>query len=157
MGTEYYAINLKNKTFYDLGKGGWYALTDKEAFQDVEYLANEILTECYYINDADYWEDQEGKKDTVEYVTTRIAPDLYEMMRDTPPDQIRIMDDCGDDITICKAKGYRCVGTRYYSKGSPEYLESLTYMNRHFQTDNPLHKRWYDPEQYKNYPEFSIY
>lgn len=156
MGTEYYAINTQNKTFYDLGKGGWYALTDMEAFQDQEYLCNEILTECYHINDEQYWSnfDEAKKQELINYITTRVGLDLFEMMKNTPPDKIYIVNDCGDDITICRAKGYRCVGTRYYEKNSLKYQENLQFLNRHF---DPSRKFQYDLSDYQNLPDFKKY
>jgi len=162
MGIEYYAINTQNKTFYDLGKGGWYALTDKEAFQDEEYLCYEILTECYLMSDAaddDYWKiryTEQERKDIVEYIKNRVAPDLFQMMKDTPPDKIKIVNDCGDDIIICKAKRYRCVGTRYYELNSDSYVEAMKSLNRHLE-DTPINKRWYNIESYKNIPGFNDY
>lgn len=158
MGVEYYAINIHNKTFYDLGKGAWYALTDMEAFQDEEYLCHEILSECYYISDNDYWAPDEEKKkqETIKYVKTRIAPDLFHMMKDTPKDKIKIVNDCGDDITVCRSKGYRCVGTRYYDLGSKEYEQSLKFLNRHLE-DTAHNRRMYNPENFRNCIDFNVY
>lgn len=156
MGIEYYAINTQNKTFYDLGKGGWYALTDMEAFQDEEYLCNEILTECFYIDEEDDWRKPEEKERIINHVKTRVAPDLFNMMKNTPTTKIRIINDCVDDITICKSKRYMCIGTRYYDIDSPEYQKSMQFNNRHLE-DTPINKCWYDTDKYKDLPGYDEY
>ena len=50
MGVEYYIVNIKNKTFYDLGKGGWYCLRYGledyfQELQDPELLTLFIMEE----------------------------------------------------------------------------------------------------------------
>lgn len=156
MSEEYYAINIKNKTFYDLGKGSWYALTDMEAFQDKEYLCNEILTECYYIDDLQYWSDEIKRNEIIDHICNRVCPEIFQMMIDTSPDKIRIINDCIDDITICRSKGYRCVGTRYYDVGSTQYLDRIKFKNRHLE-DTSKNKILYNQDNFKIYPAFSIY
>jgi hypothetical protein len=156
LGVEYYAINIQDKTFYELGKGGWYELNyEPEAFSDLEYLTLFILEDCYFFVDGDMGYSDEEVKRITDYITNRVAPALFEMMRDTPPDKIKVVNDCGDDITICKAKGYRCIGTRYGSPGTKEYEEDVERLNCHFRSTNPKH--WYNPEDYKKYPEYDIY
>ena len=158
MGVEYYIVNRKNKTAYDLGKGGWYALNDdKECFQDLEYLINYIATECYKsVFDKDiYHYSDEQKADIKNYITNRLAPDLFEFCKDTDPKDIFIFSDCEDTITICRSLGYKFVGHRYDEKGDKNYLDHLDFLNRHFLETNPKH--WYDPEKYKHYPEYETF
>ena len=157
MGVEYYIINRKNKTAYDLGKGSWYALNDdKECFQDLEYLQNYIITECWYGLDpeSNYYNEDE-KQDIKKYIADKIAPDLFEFCKATDPKDIFIFNDSGDDITICRALGYRFVGLRYLEKNEEAYQESLDFMNRHLKDDCPKHI--YNPENFKNYPEYEMY
>jgi hypothetical protein len=147
-----------NKTAYDLGKGGWYALNDdKQCFQDLEYLINYIITECYstvFKNNSSLYSDEEKQK-LKEYISNRIAPDLFELCKDTWAKDIFIFNDSGDDITICRALGYKFIGHRYDEKSSKEYQEHLDFLNRHL-TD-PARKRMYDPEEFKQYHEFELY
>ncbi len=153
MGIEYYLINKKDKTFYDLGKGGWYELNnDTEAFQDLDYLINEILTECYYIDDGDM--DVKYLDEITDHVTNRVAPDLYEMCKDTDPSDIWIVNDCGDEITIARTKGYRCIGTRYYDKVSKAYNDQIEFENRHFRKNR---RRMYDSKSFEKHPDFAKY
>lgn len=158
MGVEYYIINRKNKTAYDLGKGGWYALNDdKQCFQDLEYLENYIVNDCYdsVFNKHSSWYSDEERVELKEYITNRIAPDLFEFCKDTDPKDIFIFNDSGDDITICRALGYRFIGHKYHEKNDKDYQEHLDSLNRHFKESNPKH--WYNPEDYKNYPQYSLY
>jgi hypothetical protein len=153
MGVEYYVVDREKKIFYDLGKGGWYRLNDdKEAFQDQEYLANYILTECFFNLDHYPPEERERLK---EWIETTLAPELFSFFGDSKKENIFVFNDSGDDITICKAKRYRCVGTRH-GETLEEKQEDIDRMNRHL-VDNELNRRWYDPESYKIYPEWSIY
>jgi hypothetical protein len=146
MGVEYYLVNTKDKIFYDLGKGGWYDLNyDMEAFFDLEYLIEEILTECY---DGD-----ESKRD---YVANRVAPDLYNICKGCTKSDIFIVHDCGDDLTFMRTKNYKCVGARYYDKDSEEYNKHMDFLNRHLE-DTLLNKRRYDPKSLERYPGFEKY
>lgn len=150
MGVEYYVVDKDKRTFYDLGKGGWYALNDdKEAFQDQEYLALYLLTECCGLDSDDkewaWWK---------QYIETRVAPDLFAAFGDSKKDSLFVFNDCGDDITICRAKGYRCIGTRYGE--GVERQERIDFENRHFDGNGKLLGR-YEPEGYKQYPEWAIY
>lgn len=161
MGVEYYIINRKNKTAYDLGKGGWYALNDdKECFQDLgdlDYLINYIITYCYngIFNKDSSWYSDEEKAELKSYISDRIAPDLFEFCKNTEPKDIFIFNDSGDDITICRSLGYKFTGHRYHQKGDKDYIEYLDFLNRHFKETNPKH--WYNPEDYKNHPQYELY
>lgn len=155
MGTEYYIVNKKDKTFYNLGKGGWYELNyDKEAFQDLEYLALFIFEDCYDLNVGFY--SQEEIEKIRKYVQERVAPDLFIMMKDCSPADIEVFNDCGDDSVIIRSKGYRCIGSRYFDIGTNEYNEHIDFCNRHLK-DTPEIKRRYNPENFKNLPEFDKY
>ncbi len=134
MGIEYTVINKNNKTMYDLGKGGWSALSlDKEAFQDLEYLSNYIMYECYcHVFDDDIMHYTEEEKNSVKnYITTRIAPDLFEFTKDALPDDIEIFGDGGDELSICRSLGYIFTGTRFEEKLSPQWNVYLNDLNYH--------------------------
>lgn len=156
MGTEYYIINRKNKTAYLLGKGGWYALNDdKECFQDIEYLAHYIMTECWIGLKTEFnWYNEEEKSDIKKYIANRIAPDLFELCKDTNSKDIFIFNDCGDDLAICRALGYKFVGQSYADKDSKEYKENLDFLNRHLKQQN---SHIYNIRNFINYPEYNLY
>ena len=159
MGVEYYIINRKNKTAYDLGKGNWYALNhDKQCFQDLDYLINYIITECYgrVLEKENSNCSEEENIELKSYIVNRIALDLFDFCKETDPKDIFIFNDSGDDITICRSLGYKFVGHRYNKKGDDDYLDYLeNHLNRHFKNSNPKH--WYNSEDYKDYPEYEIY
>jgi hypothetical protein len=155
MGVDYYVADSAKKTFYELGKGGWYALNDdKEAFQDVDYLAHYILTECYEVGRDDYYTIEENLEIQA-YVRQRVAPDLFKAFGDSKKENLHIFNDCGDDLVVCRAKGYRCVGTRF-GKTAEEQEDHLDHQNRHL-IDSPTTKRLYNPEHFKQYREWEIY
>ena len=151
MGIEYYLVNTKNKTFYDLSKGGWSGL-DLEActVNDPEYLADNILNDVF-MRYSDETDEQWNK--TIDYVKSRIVPDLLKFAENTNPKDLILINDCGDDTAILRAKKYTCVGTRFSDIGSAEHSKILAFENRHFNATNPLH--WYVEEDYKNYPNFN--
>src|SRR5271156_6188599 len=139
MGTKYYIIDVNAKTFYDLGKGGWYQLHyNKGAFQYPEYLALFVLENVFTKENHTpiEWDD------IVKYVLDRIVPDLFRTFGNSKPEHLRVVNDCTDDITICKSKGYCCIGTRYNEIGSKEHEEDIARMNRHL-TD-PTYKRLFN-------------
>jgi hypothetical protein len=139
MGIEYYLVNRINRTFYELGKGGWYSLDDPECFFDLEYLTNEILEECYNIGDESYWGYYGAKEkgDTIRYVEDRIGPDIYWFCSGYSPGDIFMISDCGDDVSIIRSKGYVCIGSRFYDKGAKKYKENIDAVNYHFRGDWP--------------------
>ena len=121
MGVEYYIYDTLNKTFYDVGKGAWYKL-DVSLFSDYPLL-EEWLTKV--------WVD-EGYTDSenIDYMR-RVASDIHISFSGTPTQFLGIVSDCGDDICEMKSLGYRCVGTRFYDRGSPDHAHEMDRLNRH--------------------------
>lgn len=154
MGVEYYVIDKANKTYYDLGKGGRYELIyEMDVFSDLEMLTLFIIEDVWNL---DLYPPEE-KQDMINYTTNRVAPDLFEAFGKTKKEDLCIVNDCGDDITICKVKKYRCIGTRYYSdKDSDEYKKEMIDLNKHLE-DTKINKRWYNPELYTKYSEWEKY
>jgi len=153
MGQYFYLIDKGNKTFYRLGGGGWYALNeDLEAIMDLEYLTNYIINNCFHIDGC----SEAKKQEIIEHVKNRAAPDLFAAFGQSKTEDLVITDDGGDDITICKVKKYKCVGSRYHEKDSKEYKEDMEYLNKHLE-DTDLNKRWYNPNNYTRYPEWQKY
>lgn len=156
MGTEYYLVDKKNKTFYDLGKGNWYILAqDLDYIQDKDLLELFLLEDVYNVYDCD-WRTKEDNDQLIEYIKTRIVPDIYNAFGNTPKEYLTVVPDSVDDITICKAKKYKCIGTRHNDIGSEEYNKDMAYLNRQLTPGNyPEH--WYNPDNYKQYPEWELY
>jgi hypothetical protein len=108
MGTEYYFVNKENKTFYDLGKGGWYVLADElEAVTYPEYLAHIIYHDVFCFSNL----EQQDPKD-FEFCNN-LAKELIGFVNGADPKNLIIVNDCGDDATVFKGLQYRCVGSRY--------------------------------------------
>ncbi len=142
MSMGWYLINKRDKTFYDLGAGGWYSLDDHEAFSDLEYLTHEILYECFYIDEPDYRTEEEKDK-VIDHITDRVAPDLHKMCNGCGPDEVWVIPDNTDDLVFARTKEYRCIGTRYYDKNSDDYKTAIIQLNRPL--DDDLWKSRYVP------------
>jgi hypothetical protein len=79
MGVEHYIINKKNKTFYDLGKGGWHKLAyEKEALFDLEYLKLYLRYDCCSYTDED-------RLQLGNHFDTKVAPELFEFAKGVSP------------------------------------------------------------------------
>lgn len=155
MGVEYWIVDTNQKVFYDLGKGGWYELNhEKEAFADLEYLTLFILEDCF--DGYEKYRDAADAKEFAEYITNRVAPDLFATFGKIKPEHIQIVNDCGDDWIIMKSKKYKCIGTRFYDIGSQEHLEEIEHNNKHL-VDNEINQRWYNPEHLTKYQEWALY
>jgi len=159
MGVEYYLVDKKNKIFYDLGKGGLSELRyDFEALQDLEYLENYILEDCFQVsgeNKLNYLKEDDIKE-TIEYVKNRLAPDLFNHFGQSDSKDLSIINDCTDDLWILKCKKYKCIGTRYYRPGSLEHNEEIARLNKHLE-DTENNKKWYNPDEAKKYAEYNNY
>lgn len=146
MSNGYDLIDKGNKTFYELGKGGWYVLNEeKEALTDLDYLKIFLLDDvfCREKEDADYLEMQQ-------YANERLAPDLFHCFGKSELKKLIIIDRGCDDLVVCKSRQYKCIGTRFHKIGSQEHQEAMAHLNRHLNQDDPLMKRWYDPKQFNN-------
>jgi hypothetical protein len=151
MGTEYYAVNKRDKTFYELGKGSWYILNqDKEAFTDLDYLALYIWEDIY---DEGSFLDKENIASVKDCIYSRVAPDLFKLCNGASPKDMEVFNDCGDELTIIRSLKYKCIGSRFGDIDSEQYIKDLEYINRHLR-DDPFMRRLYDPESLKNYPDF---
>jgi hypothetical protein len=128
MGTEYYLANKENKTFYELGKGGWCAFVhEMEALTDLEYLEEFIYDDVY-----DFYDFPPEKPEERRDYCKEIASELFEFSKCKNIKNIDFFNDCGDEKTIIKCLGYRCVGSRYREKGNPKYnTECIENENTH--------------------------
>lgn len=152
MGTEYFVINKKAKTYFYLGKGPWFFLNnEKEAFSDYLYLKWIILLEVYGLN------DDEGGDEEIREKVEELVQDLLKMMSGAEVGDIEVVADTVDDIDICRAKKYRCVGSRYGGKkGSKEYEEELAHINKHLE-DTELNRKWWNEDNFRQYSKFEKY
>jgi len=133
MGVEYYLINKENKTFYALGKGGWYCLKDDiEALTDLKYLELFIFEDVFSQDDE---EDEEWMKYCKE-----IGAEIFEAAKCNNIKNLVIVNDCGDDTTILRALKYKCIGSRYRSKEDPGInKKQIEFENRHLDPKSPPH------------------
>lgn len=150
MGIEFYALNKRDGTFFELGRGSWYVLNhDREAFSDTEYLAHKILTEVYG-RDSDDTDDE--WVDFVHRVQTDLAPALHAFAAGASASDLEVIYDNTDDYLMARCLRYRCVGTMYGS-GTEERAQMIEEMNKHL-VDSPLNRRYYNPDNYRGHPKF---
>lgn len=133
MGVEYYLINKENRTFYELGKGGWYGLMSEiDSLTDAEYMEEFIYDDVF----MSY--NRHGKEDYDEEhwrgYCKAVAQELFEFAKCKNLKNIEVINDCGDDTVALRALGYRCTGSRYRKEEDPEYNQkSIDFQNRHFE------------------------
>ena len=141
MGVEYYIINRANKTFFDLGKGGWWDLgEDKDYLIDPEYLEEYIFDNVF----NGYEDCYRTSPCTREYCKS-LAKELYKFCEGTCMENILFASDTTDDSLVLRALRYRCVGTRYDDNNYQSKEDRIETENRHFRESTPPH--FYDAEK----------
>lgn len=110
MSVLYYLVNKETKTFYKLGKGGWYFLKNNE---DLCYFTDiELLEEVIYGDVFDGYENKNG--DFREYCK-EITKEIFEAAKCNNLNNLFVISDAGeqDDLIVIKALKYKCIGCRY--------------------------------------------
>lgn len=134
MGMDYYLVDMGSKTFYELGRGDWFALNDNtDALADEEYLVMILLEECCRAKKETHPEEWGDWKKSIE---ERIAPDLHKAFGNSLPEELFIINDSTDDLYLIRCRGYKCIGSRFDQPDSKEYIENIAYKNRHLDIKN---------------------
>lgn len=141
MGIDWYVVNKRDATFFELGRGGWYGLNhEREEFTDAEYLAHQIFdTTCV----AGMTEDDPDSRAWV----AGLATELVAFAAGAPKADLCIITDNSDDLSLIRALGYRCVGTRYGTTPE-ERLENIREQNERSA------RRRIDWESWRGHPDF---
>ena len=116
MGIEYSIIRRDNHTYFDLGKGMWYDVLDH---------LDDLPT--YFERVTEFWNWENVSKD--EYFSW-LEDEIRKFIADAKPDDLAVIDDCGDRYIIvnpdkdlrevCGYYGpqYKLAGSRFWiSKG----------------------------------------
>lgn len=130
MGTEYYLVNNENRTFYELGKGHWFAFNENlDALTDLEYLKEFIFEYCLFNLDIPI---PDGKQYCEE-----IAIEIFEFAKCKNIKNIVLTNDSGDELYVIRCLGYSCVGTRYRSDTDKFFNQKcIDFENRHLNAEN---------------------
>lgn len=150
MGTEYWLVDKGTKTFYDLGKGPWGWSGDDFIFalSDVDLLKEAL---CGVWSETRRFNTAPMLPDDYEYLWW-LAEDLHRCFGSSSEEDMTIVSDGGDELTIMRSKGYRGLGSRYLHRSTDEEREKeMLFLNRHFDVDGKVTK-YYDPEDLKSYP-----
>lgn len=128
MGVEYRIVNKKNRTMYELGRGGWYVLAeDPKRLMDQELLEVAVAVAL-------------GEP------VPAVVGALADFVRDTPVEQVAVFNDSGDETELCRALGYRFVGSRYEPA-------DLDFLNRHLDGSEKA-RRMYSVDDWRTHPDF---
>jgi hypothetical protein len=119
MSLEYYLVNNENKTFYYLGKGGWYEFKDNMCYlTDLEYLEEFLFDNIFNFYDGPEKNDRE--------FSNALSKELFEFAKCKNLQNIILINDCNEDSIIIKHLQYKCAGSRY-----KEEVVSLDWLNNH--------------------------
>lgn len=127
MGIEYTLANHKNKTCYELGKGSWYALCDKNRKGDACLLYEDSIYDVLINKVWEHIIENPTEGDSAEswqLYAKEIAGEIFKFVDGVDPSQISLTNDCDDSSFELRERGYRWVGSRYRE-------EDLSALNRH--------------------------
>lgn len=133
MGTEYWVADRQKKTFFDLGRGSWYDFVEDFgwALADSQVLGEAIFQDWTFKGRFSDLSEDENRQ-----YASKLGAELHRCFGDSDPKNLIASNDMGDDHTIMRAKGYACVGTRYYLLDQPEEHEKeMKENNRHLDQD----------------------
>jgi hypothetical protein len=112
MGLERALINHRDKTYFWLGKGSWYPLTNQlDLLQDKDLL-RESLRDCF--EETFCWSDNHSylDEDDLKYLE-EITDKVFAFVNGAKPEEITLGNDSDDSIYDFIHQGYKKVGSRY--------------------------------------------
>jgi len=119
MGIDYFLIDKKNKTFFELGRGNWYNLQyDIGCIRDPGKLQECLLDEVF-----SYYGELSGEFHF--HISEVLVDELHSLFGETPAYLLNVISDCSDAYGEMRREGYRCIGTRYEIRGTPEWKETI--------------------------------
>ncbi len=128
MGVDYFLIDKKNKTFFELGRGNWYNLGyDLDCINDLGKLQECLLDEVF-----SYYGDVRGEFHF--HVSEYLVNELHSCFGNTPTHDLFVISDCSDSWRYI-IQEYRCIGTRYEVRGTPEWEKLMSYYDHKLKVD----------------------
>jgi hypothetical protein len=91
MGIDYYLLDHQNATFFELGKGAWYALKDdiwvvKEPELFLEFVEIEMGYNDLNVNEKEYYQC--------------LGSLLFGLFSKIPLNRLEVINDCADDTSL---------------------------------------------------------
>lgn len=124
MGIDYFLIDKQNKTFFELGRGNWYNLGyDLDCVSDPGKLQECLLNEVFT-----YYGDVRGEFHF--HISEYLVSELHACFGNTPTHDLFVISDCSDSYHHVRQEGYRCIGTRYEIRGTPEWEAAVGFYER---------------------------
>lgn len=120
MGIDYFLIDKRNKTFFELGRGNWHNLGyDLDCIKDPGKLQECLLEEVF-----SYYGEVKGEFHF--HVSEYLVNELHDCFKDTPSSELFVISDCSDSYARILQE-YKCIGTRYEVRGSSEWKRLMSY------------------------------
>jgi hypothetical protein len=124
MGIDYFLIDKKNKTFFELGRGNWHSLGhDKDCISDLGKLQDCLLSEVFsyygHLTDRLHY-----------HVSEHLTDEIFNNFGNTPKEYLEVISDCSDAYGDMRRQGYRCIGTRYEVRGTQEWHDIIGYYDQ---------------------------
>jgi hypothetical protein len=106
MGIEYNIFNHANATYYDLGKGPFYVLSDTvDVLFDAKKLYEVLLEE---------WDTFNGESEEEKCAYFRLlSEDIERFVKGSLINQVQVYSDTGDESLYARILDYKCAGSRY--------------------------------------------
>jgi hypothetical protein len=124
MGIDYFLIDKKNKTFFELGRGNWYNLGyDLGCINDPGKLQECLLDEVF-----SYYGDLRGEMHFL--VSEYLVNELHSCFGSIPTHELFVISDCSDSYRHIRQEGYQCIGTRYEVRGTQEWHDTIGYYDQ---------------------------
>lgn len=124
MGIDYFLIDKKNKTFFELGRGNWYRLGyDIGCISDPGKLQECLLDEVF-----SYYGDVQGEFHF--HISEYLVNEIHTCFGSTPIEQLAVVSDCSNVYSDIRKDGFRCVGTRYEIRGTPAWEEAVGFYSK---------------------------
>jgi hypothetical protein len=134
MGIEYTLVNHRDKTLFELGKGGWYVLVEYANASEGEIGAADLLYEDsvydLIIEDVfgEYGDEVHNELDRRYY--RLLAKEIIGFVNGADPKDIALTRDTdGSDVEL-ELKSYTYVGTRYYLGDTTAVAERIAMLNQ---------------------------
>lgn len=123
MGVDYFLIDKKNKTFFELGRGNWHNLGyDLGCISDPGKLQECLLEEVF-----SYYGQLNGEFHF--HVSEYLVNELHSCFGNTPTHDLFVISDCSDSWRHI-IQEYRCIGTRYEIRDTPAWHQAIQGYNQ---------------------------
>ena len=116
MGTEYYLYNHQNATVFELGKGPWFLIENKNML----HIASHFVA---------WLKENWGHSATSIKYHKILAKAVKDFSEGTPDSSLEVWGDCGEELGWAGSLGYVCTGSRYSLSDPVKNRECVSIIN----------------------------